>query len=372
MPDENVREMWSEDELDRALTALRLDADTDERLLARVRTDLLISAGGGDARPAEAAPGPSRRWPRVAVAAAAVALLVATVLTVRAVRATDPADSGKDIDPVARTAAVKELNVAADNIEANDEPLRPGQYRYIATHAWWMSYADTGGKPFAYLAENLLETWVPANEKDDWLWRRDVTGARKWVVGNDADARAAGLDVDMPAWPEGEWRAPCGDWFAKEEGREPCRDEGSWQTPNEAFMASLPRDPEALYQRLRADTEGRGKNPDLEMLVYTADLLRSGLVPADLRAALYRALAKVPGVVITEGVANLDGRKGTAFGVSGGGQRDEVIIDRATGLFIGERKVSEVAGGGLPAGTVSEYTAVETAVVDAMGVRPAR
>ena len=366
MPEGNVREMWSDDQLDAALAALASDVEADDRSLARARAELLVAAGANDLAAAAPAPTRHRRIPRIAVAAAAVALLVAGVLTVRALPSAD------DIDPVAHAAAVKELNVAADNIKTTDEPLGPGQYRYVGTRAWWMSTTFLRDQRFAYLAENLLETWVPPEETQDWLWRRKVTGERKWLVGSAEQMRAAGISPERPAWPEGEWRAPCGDWFAEEQGREPCREEGSWQLPDQKFMASLPRDPDALYQRLRADTEGRGKSPDLEMLVYTADILRSGLVPADLRAALYRALAKVPAVEVTQRVANLDGREGTAFGVSAAGKRHDVIIDPGTGLFIGERQVAEDARGELPAGTVTTYTSVYTAVVDGIGVEPTR
>ena len=83
-----------------------------------------------------------------------------------------------------------------------------------------------------------------------------------------------------------------------------------------------------------------------------ADLLRSGLVPADLRAALYRVLGKVPGLEITEQVANLDGKKGTAYGISDDGTRHDVIIDPATGQFIGERQITDEGFEGIPAGTV--------------------
>ncbi len=34
-------------------------------------------------------------------------------------------------------------------------------------------------------------------------------------------------------------------------------------------------DTQALYDRLRTDTEGRGQDPDLEMVVYVADVLRT-------------------------------------------------------------------------------------------------
>jgi len=357
--DDNVRDMWSEDELDRALAALQPAEDIDERAYHRAKAELLVAAGGREPaqEPVRTAAPKRRRWAWWAASAGTVAAMVASVLVVQTVQLDNAVPSA---------AAVEQLNWAAAKAVSVDEPLAPGQYRYIATHAWWMASMNE----YSYLAENLLETWVPADEKQDWLWRRDVTGARKWVSGTEQEAREAGFPIDEAGWPEGEWRAPCGDWFAEEEGREPCATPGSWQVPNAEFLASLPRDTDELYDRLRADTEDRGQDPDLEMVVYVADVLRTGLVPADLRAALYRALAKVPGLQITEQVANLDGVHGTAYGISAKGQRHDVIVDPGTGQFIGERQVTEEGYENLPAGTVTEYTSVTTAVVPAMGVRP--
>ena len=356
MPDrqDNVRAMWSEDELDQALAALRAEESPDERTLARTRTELLIAAG---ARVEEVPDRPRRRWRWWAAAAGTVTAITASVLVVQTVQFEDNVPSA---------AAISQLNSAANRINSVDEPLGPGQYRYIATHAWWMASMDR----YSYLAENLLETWVPADEKQDWLWRRDVTGARKWVSGTESEAKADGMRIDGSEWPEGEWRAPCGDWFAKDEGRTPCASPGSWQVPNEEFMAALPRDPDQLYARLHEDTAGRGRDESLEMVVYVADILRSGLVPADLRAALYRVLAKVPNLQITDEVANLDGKKGTAFGVSAKGLRHDVIIDPATGQFIGEREIAEAGHNNIPPGTVMEYTSVTTAIVNSMGTKP--
>jgi len=357
MPEDNVRDMWSEEELDRALAALRPGETPDERTMRRAKADVLIATGAREPVDEEPVPAPRRRpWAWWAAAAGTVVAVVASVLVVQTVQ----------FDSATPGAAAEELNFAATNVGAVDEPLGPGEYRYIATHAWWMASRNE----YAYLAENLLETWVPADEKQDWLWRRDVTGARKWISGTEAEAKEAGWPVDEPGWPEGEWQAPCGDWFAVEEGREPCEMAGSWQVPNDEFLASLPRDTDELYDRLRDDTEGRGQDPDLEMVVYVADVLRTGLVPADLRAALYRALAKVPTLEITEKVANLDGVEGTAYGISAQGARHDVIVDPRTGQFIGERQVSEEAHDNIPAGTVMQYTSVTTAVVPGMGVRP--
>lgn len=354
----NVRDMWSEDELDRALAALRPAEDVDDRAFRRAKADLLVAAGGREAVP-EPGPEPAprrRRWAWWAASAGTVAAMVASVLVVQTVQFGDTIPS----------AAAEQLERAAAKVVAVDEPVAPGRYRYIATHAWWMASMDE----YSYLAENLLETWVPADETQDWLWRRDVTGARKWVSGTEEEAREAGFPVDGEGWPEGEWRAPCGDWFAEEEGRVPCATPGSWQVPDGKFLASLPRDTDALYDRMRADTDGRGRDPDLEMVVYVSDLLRTGLVPADLRASLYRALAKVPTLEITEQVANLDGVPGTAYGISAEGVRHDVIVDPATGQFIGERQVTEQGFDNLPAGTVTQYTSVTTAVVPDMGARP--
>jgi hypothetical protein len=224
-------------------------------------------------------------------------------------------------------------------------------------------------RPFSYLAENLLETWVPADQTQGWLLHRKVTGARKWVQGTEAEARAAGIPVDEAGWPQGEWRARCGDFYAADEGKQPCTEPGGWQRPNPRWLAGLPRDPQQLYDRLRADAP-RNSRGDAEVLVYAADALRSGLVPADLRAALYRALAKLPGLEITDQQANLDGRVGIAYAMRDGNTRQEIIIDPATGEFIGERELTTRDLDGMPASTVMSYTSVTSAVVDSIGAKP--
>jgi hypothetical protein len=138
-------------------------------------------------------------------------------------------------------------------------------------------------------------------------------------------------------------------------------------------MDTLPRDPRQLYDTLHdfeAREHGDGDR-SYRMLSHAAEMLHTGLVPAGLRAAFYRMLGMVPGLRITEQVANLDGREGIAFGVARGDRRLDVIIDPATGQYIGEREVTLKGFGGVPAGTVQEYTSVEVAVVDHRGDRPA-
>ena len=98
-------------------------------------------------------------------------------------------------------------------------------------------------------------------------------------------------------------------------------------------------------------------------------------MPADLRAALFGALALIPGVRQVDDSVNLEGRHGVAVTMSGrGDSRAELIFDPDSGDVIGEREVV-LRDGVLPgarAGMVLEYTAVTRAVVDAMGATPPR
>ncbi|HWM07340.1 MAG TPA: CU044_5270 family protein [Actinophytocola sp.] len=350
MPD-NVREMWSDDQLDAALAVLRFEVDTDDERLKRARAELLAAAGP----PAHVPRWPRRRW---WAAAAAVAAVVAGVLV---------APFGNQ-QPVA-SAAARELNSAADKIGTSDERVGPGQYRYVATHAWYLQTdVVSESKQFSYFEEHLMETWAPADWRQEWLRRDTVTGKRQWVEGSEAEAKAAGMAP--PPRRTSEDRAPCGGFSAELEGLDPCLP-GNWDQVTPGFMDTLPRDSRQLYDTLRDYERRNHGDGDLSfrMLSHAAELLHTGLVPADLRAALYRMLGMVPGLRITEKVANLDGREGIAFGVAREDQRLDVIIDPATGQYIGERTVTLTVVGGVPAGTVLEYTSVDVAVVDRQGQR---
>jgi hypothetical protein len=83
--------------------------------------------------------------------------------------------------------------------------------------------------------------------------------------------------------------------------------QGTWQTPTRQFLAGLPHDPDGLLRRIYRDSKGQGPSKHDEALVYIADVLRSGIIPADLRAALFRAAIRIPGMGVVEGRANLMG-----------------------------------------------------------------
>ncbi|WP_029138401.1 CU044_5270 family protein [Nakamurella lactea] len=379
---------WTDAQLDAALADLYRVDEPSERALAGARAIMMGHIGAESPRPvtddgrtgaAESAPAGARtagddegagvrprrvRWGRRAGLAAAVAAVVAGALILPTVH------WGGSTPPSAAAAAALNQAAEATTINAKDEALKPGQYQYFETDAWYMAMtAMADGQSvqtnFAALTHSRTQRWVPANWSDTWLERRTNTGEKKWILGTEAEAKKAGLaDQDGPS-TEPDYRGSCQSYF-----QDVCTGEGNWQGPTKPWIAALPRDPGALYTVLAAAAKGRGVNDDAEMLVYATDALRNGPLPADLRAALYRAMAKIPGIEIVDGSANLDGQVGVAFAIEDGIRRSETIIDPKSGAFIGERDVLTGDTDGMPAGTTLGYTAVHTAVVDKLGEAP--
>jgi hypothetical protein len=75
--------------------------------------------------------------------------------------------------------------------------------------------------------------------------------------------------------------------------------------------------------------------------------LLEGVLPAEVRAALYQALAKIPGVTVAQGATDTTGRRGVAFvraaAIEGPGSsgwlRLEIILDPDTYHYLGARHV---------------------------------
>jgi hypothetical protein len=359
--DENVRAMWSDDELDAALAAFRSDVDTDVRLLRAARSDLLAAATAADENEPDvppAAPAPSR-WAVVAAAAAAVIVVVAGVLVAVATRPADRGD-GTGTEP---TTSSRPKN-PVDRIRATDEPLSPGQFRYVHEHQWWSEWSET---EYVRKLEYRYEIWVPAQERQVWMERRETTGRSVLLNGSEKQAHAEG--VDPPERTVETYRAACGEYFAPKD--RPCEFIASFAHPNQAYMASMTRDPDELLAQLREMTEGGRKGtPDSMAFQLVSGFLHERWVPADLRMVFYRVLAKLPMIEIAENVPNLAGRKGTSFAVRDKDFRREIIVDPGTGQVIGERWRMVRTQNGMKAGTVVADSSLETVVVDGMGARP--
>ena len=280
-------------------------------------------------------------------------------------------------------------------IAVSDRPVAPHQYRYVETHAWWLG---TFG-PHQHLTEHRLRQWVPACPERDWVLDRRLTGAQTWLTGSAEEAVADGFDLSDLA-PIGRFRAPYGEFrtdqldrelddlddladlagllelgddlrgdsgrrFCTSSPRPPRR--GSWQSPNPDFISRLPRDPAALLARLQEDNPSSWFGP----FAAAVTTLRTTLVPAELRAAFYRALSTLEDVRVVDDAVNIDRHRCLAIVHDAGRTRTELMIDPADGQFAGERDTLRTDSlFGLPAGTVISTTAVRTGVVDSPGELP--
>lgn len=106
-------------------------------------------------------------------------------------------------------------------------------------------------------------------------------------------------------------------------------------------LTSLPTDPDALLKRIYKDSEGQGNGRDQAAFDRIGELIGESYPPAGLEAALYKAAAKIPGVVTVNDAEDVVGRSGVAVARLDefSGQRSEWIFSEKTHVFLGERTV---------------------------------
>lgn len=117
------------------------------------------------------------------------------------------------------------------------------------------------------------------------------------------------------------------------------QENAGWGGPNPVYLAGLPRDPRALRELLYQDTAGRGNSVNGVAFSYVADLLHSGIVPADLRRSLFQVLQTIPGIDITAANVTVHGRTGTVLSYREPGPfgLHEILLDVDTGMMMAER-----------------------------------
>jgi hypothetical protein len=104
-------------------------------------------------------------------------------------------------------------------------------------------------------------------------------------------------------------------------------------------------------------------------------LLEHYPLPPPLRAALYQVLTRLDGVKLTGATTDLAGRRAVSVAIDLDQplhERDELLLDPATGRLLGARSVltREVPGWRIPVGTVTDESAfLEASVVDSRTAR---
>lgn len=90
---------------------------------------------------------------------------------------------------------------------------------------------------------------------------------------------------------------------------------GPFQQHDAASLAKWPRDPHKLVALL-LDSQGAGRGTPAEALVNATDLYGDGVsIPADLRSAVLKAMALIPGIEVVDDDITSDGRHGVGFAV---------------------------------------------------------
>jgi hypothetical protein len=123
-------------------------------------------------------------------------------------------------------------------------------------------------------------------------------------------------------------------------------------------LSSLPLDPGTLRAALETGRVEGGPKGSAEAFTQVGDLLRETDASPQLRAALYRAAAGLPGVRLLGTVTDPIGRRGIALAHAddaSGATLDELIFDPRTGALLAERQTATSTDSGVPgarAGTV--------------------
>ncbi|MFJ3215696.1 CU044_5270 family protein [Kitasatospora sp. NPDC086801] len=239
-------------------------------------------------------------------------------------------------DTAGLAGAVERISLAA--AAAPDLVLRPGQYVYIeSTVSHLTGSIDAGsGTPNVWVEKpHQRQVWHSADGRTGWL-----TEEGKSPEGGKALESGTGAYLNAPSYD---------------------------------YLRTLPTDSQELLQKIYAETKGSGNGPDQEAFVTIADLIREQAVPGKLAAALYQAAARIPGVVLLDSATDAAGRTGIAIARTNAatGSRDEVIFDRSSYAFLGERSVQVTEAYGVKPGTVTANTAVlKRAAADAPGQQP--
>lgn len=221
--------------------------------------------------------------------------------------------------------------------------LDPGAGQYLLVHkegSWLGAHTNATGGTETFTTDQRIDVYVPDEPEDEWVLDRE------WGAAGPMPAHEETISAQDGEFYDGiPWTVP-------------------W-TPSE--LEALPRDGQALLNHFDAQYQGGSASRNEDNFVRITDLLKTGLVPADLRAGLYEALALIPGVDATEQQANLAGEVGVAIGRTEPlrlGQRQEIIIDPDTGLVIGERTVKTWAAFGFGSNEIIGHTAIDYQIVD--------
>jgi hypothetical protein len=322
-----------------------------ERLMAHIQQDIQR-----EEHPASSGSGRSRtrgfRLPRPAIALPAAALAVAGAVVVGSVlnsgagAKSGDAAGGPALTTHLGTPTTKGVPQLLDQIslvaaEGSHPTVKPGQYVYIESKAAETFVKTVNDK--SSLASH------PLHKRQIW---KSADGTKGWLIDPSVNDSPEGETLSLPDEQGKPFKAHMG-------------------APSYDYLAALPTDPDQLLKLIYKETKGQGNTPDQQAFTTIGDLLGESYPPAELYAALFKAAAKIPGVVVVNDAQDAIGRTGVAVARldETSGAREEWIFDKKTHVFLGERSVQvrEISEYGvvMKPGTVRYTDAItDRAIVD--------
>ena len=339
-------------------------ARPEKRAAARAALMTRIDDAEPSRRPGRVRPWRSRRLKLLVAGACLGALLVALPIGIFG-------GSGK-VQPAVAQVLRKTAEVAA-----TQEPVYPGRGQYLYTRskgAFLNAVAYNPDCPDGGTSKRPCETtdeWsvlVPT-EHESWISFddslrgrvRNVTGRPRFVS---ADQRAGWVAAGSPPLPRA--------------GRVEDTSASGGMLLDAATISRLPTDPPTLRKMIEArEIRGvEGPPGEAETFTLIGDMLREAYLPSEVRAALYRLTAELPGVELLGDVEDPAGRPGigVAYTDRRRGIRHELIFDPETSALLGERESLVRSGAydfAAPPGTATSYVSyLESKVVDSLGKNP--
>lgn len=303
------------------------------------------------------------RWRRPRRAGRGVALAAALAVGLAAVILAIPILGGRNAPGGASAQAAAVLNRAA-LAAMRQRPLTaaPSQYLYIKSVENAATFNPPSSK--AVWTVSLYETWL------------SVSGVRNGLL------RERPLASTAPGKPTGRWRStvlpgchhgrsPDGGRMVTVKGKKvvalgvngPC-------TPQPAVLTGLPVTTGGMIAYLYHHLAGQNP-PDEQAFITAGDMIRGQYLTPRALAALFRAVAQIPGVTVVHNAVTADARRGIAVQRIYKGISEQLIFDPVTFAFIGEREVAVSTASGLRPGTVTDSLAVlQAAIVSHAGEHP--
>ncbi|MGK5553843.1 CU044_5270 family protein [Actinomadura kijaniata] len=235
-----------------------------------------------------------RRFALLAAPLAAAAVAAGLFVGLPGGGETSSSPVAKPADEGGATVLLERISLAAAHQSA--PPVRPDQFVYVKSKVAWTTRTGNGPRVPQPLRER--EVWLPQSPGKRGLFRQ--AGGKEIVL--------VGTEEDLT--------------YRK--------------------LAALPTEPGALLAGVYAKIPKSGKTAtpaarNAAAFQELGRLLTEQILPPRLAAAVYRAAAKIPGVLVVPDSADAAGRHGVAVALVANGERNEWIFDKKTLTYLGER-----------------------------------